>query len=57
LGFVRVLSEQVKALPIYSNFKEQYKQVSKFLFISVAEIKLTYTKNLGQISINFSLFA
>jgi hypothetical protein len=53
LGFVRVLLDQVKALPIYDNFKEQYKQVSKFLFMSVSETELTCTKNLGQSQYKF----
>jgi hypothetical protein len=43
LDFVRVLVEQVRALPIYGNLKEQYKHVSKFLFIYISETELTYT--------------
>jgi hypothetical protein len=37
LDFVRVLVDQVKALPLYGNLKEQYKHVSKFLFIYISE--------------------
>lgn len=44
LDFVRVLVDQVKALPVYGSIKEQYKHVSKFLFISyISETELTCT--------------
>jgi hypothetical protein len=34
-GFVQVLIEQVKSIPIITNIKEQYKQVSKYWILIV----------------------
>jgi hypothetical protein len=37
LEFVRVLVDQVKSIPIVSNFREQYKQVSKHCILVVGK--------------------